>query len=255
MRAAAAVMLCLLGQAPAPGGAAEKWIQLFNGKNLSGWKAKVRGHPLGDNHLHTFQVENGLLKVSYDEYKTFDGKFGHLVYVRPFSRYRLRIEYRFVGEQASGGPKWAFRNSGVMVHGQPPNTMDKDQEFPVSVEVQFLGGAGNGARPTANVCTPGTNIVRDGKLTLQHCVESKSATFDGDQWVTVEVVVHGSELIEHKVNGVSVLKYSQPQLDSRDLQAKKLGKGGTLLDRGYIYLQAESHPVEFRKVELLPLPE
>ena len=254
MRAAAAVMLFLLGPAPAPApaGAAGQWIQLFNGKDFSGWKAKIRGHPLGDNHLHTFRVENGLLKVSYDEYQKFDGQFGHLVYIRPFSRYRMRIEYRFVGEQAPGGPKWAFRNSGVMVHGQAPNSMDKDQEFPVSVEVQFLGGAGSGARPTANVCTPGTNIVLDGKLTLQHCTESKSPTFDGDQWVTVEVVVHGGELIEHKVNGVSVLKYSRPQLDDRDPQARKLGKGGTVLDRGYIYLQAESHPVEFRKVELLP---
>jgi hypothetical protein len=245
-------LIVVLGLISAPAVAGEKWIQLFNGKDLSGWRPKIRGYPFGQNHLHTFRVENGLLKVSYDKYDKFEGKFGHLVYVRPYSRYRLRIEYRFVGEQAPGGPKWALRNSGVMIHGQSPTTMAKDQEFPVSVEVQFLGGSGSGERTTANACTPGTNVVHDGKLTLQHCIESKSPTFHGDQWVTVEVVVRGSELIEHKVNGVSVLTYSKPQLDGRDPQAKKIGKDGMLLDRGYIYLQAESHPVEFRKVELLP---
>jgi hypothetical protein len=249
MRAALAVVMVLVS---APAVAGDRWIPLFNGKDLSGWQAKIRGFPLGDNHLDTFRVDRGVLRVSYDKYQSFAGRFGHLVYQRPFSRYRLRIEYRFVGAQAPGGPKWAFRNSGVMIHGQVPETMALDQDFPVSVEVQFLGGPGSGARATANVCTPGTNIVVDGKLTLQHCLPSTSKTFHGDQWVTVEVLVRGGELIEHRVNGVSVLRYAKPQLDERDAQTRKLGKGGTVLDRGYIYLQAESHPVEFRKVEILP---
>ncbi len=115
------------------------------------------------------------------------GKFGHLFYKTPFSHYRLRIEYRFVGDQCPGGPSWAFRNSGVMIHGQPPESMRKDQEFPVSIEVQFLGGNGRDKRPTANVCTPGTNIVMGGKLITQHCTDSKAKTYHGDQWVTVEV--------------------------------------------------------------------
>ncbi len=243
MRAALAVVLCLISF---PADAGGKWIQLFNGKDLTGWKPKIRGYPLGDNHFHTFRVEKGVLKVSYDEYPKFEGQFGHLVFERPFSRYRLRVEYRFVGQQAAGGPKWAFRNSGAMIHGQAPESMAVDQDFPVSIEVQFLGGPDSGKRPTANVCTPGTNIVMDGKLVTQHCIESSAKTFPGDQWVTIEAVVHGGELIEHKVNGVSVIKYSKPQLDERDPQARKLGAGGTVLDHGYIYLQAESHPVEFR---------
>jgi hypothetical protein len=249
MRAALAVVMVLVS---APAVAGDKWIPLFNGKDLGGWRAKIRGFPLGDNHLDTFRVDRGVLRVSYDRYQSFGGQFGHLVYQRPFSRYRLRIEYRFLGQQAPGGPKWAFRNSGVMIHGQAPETMALDQDFPVSVEVQFLGGPGSGERSTANVCTPGTNIVVDGKLTLPHCLPSTSKTFHGDQWVTVEVLVRGGALIEHRVNGVSVLRYGRPQLDERDAQARRLGKGGTLLDRGYIYLQAESHPVEFRKVEILP---
>jgi hypothetical protein len=249
--AMAAILLNLLCGAPA--NAAEKWIQLFNGRDLTGWKAKIRGYPLGENHADTFRVEKGVLKVSYDKYPKFEGKFGHLVYRKPFSRYRLRIEYRFVGEQCPGGPEWAFRNSGVMIHGQPPESMGVDQEFPVSIEVQFLGGKGTGERPTANVCSPGTHIVLDGKLTKKHCIESSSKTFHGDQWVTVDVKVDGSKLIEHLVNGESVLKSSEPQLDDGDPQAKKLLKGDKkLLDGGYLYLQAESHPIEFRKVEILP---
>ena len=257
-RAAVPAFLYLLAVAPAaaaPAGGEGKWIPLFNGKDLTGWTAKVRGHRLGDNHADTFRVEDGLLKVSYDRYPQFAGKFGHLVYRRPFSHYRLRIEYRFVGQQVAGGPAWAYRNSGVMIHVQAPASMATDQEFPVSIEVQFLGGRDQGERPTANVCSPGTHIVKDGQLITQHCTNSRSKTHRGDQWVTVEVVVRGSELIEHIVDGETVLSYAQPQLDAGDPQAKKLLKPGRqILDRGYLYLQAESHPVEFRKVELQPLP-
>jgi hypothetical protein len=251
-----AVFLALvwLAASGGPALAAERWIQLFNGRDLSGWRPKIRGQTLGEDPAGTFRVENGVLKVSYDRYgQGFAGQFGHLVYQKPFSSYRLRIEYRFVGQQCPGGPAWAFRNSGVMIHGQPPESMGKDQEFPVSIEVQFLGGREEGERSTANMCSPGTNIVLDGKLTTQHCVQSRSPTFRGDQWVTVEVRVRGSRLIEHLVNGQSVMKYSEPQLDERDAEARKLVREGKkLLEGGFLYLQAESHPVEFRKVELLP---
>jgi hypothetical protein len=257
MRAVFLALVWLAASAqPAP--AAERWIQLFNGRDLTGWKPKIRGHALGEDPAGTFRVENGVLKVSYDRYADgFGGQFGHLVYKQPFSSYRLRIEYRFVGQQCPGGPGWAFRNSGVMIHGQPPESMGKDQEFPVSIEVQFLGGKEEGERTTANMCSPGTNIVLDGKLTTQHCVQSRSKTFRGDQWVAVEVRVRGSRLIEHLVNGASVLRYGEPQLDERDADARKLlqtGKndGKKLLEGGFLYLQAESHPIEFRKVELLP---
>lgn len=235
-----------------------KWIQLFNGKNLEGWQAKITGHELNDNFGDTFRVEDGLLKVSYDRYDQFDGQFGHLFFSKKFSHYRLRAEYRFVGEQIPGGPAWAIRNSGLMLHCQAPETMTKDQKFPVSIEVQLLGGLGRGDRPTANLCTPGTHVVMDGKLVKRHCTSSRSKTYDGDQWVTVEVEVHGDQTIKHIVEGETVLEYSKPQLDEADPDAKKLihkAAGALLLDGGYISLQSESHPIEFRKVELLPLEE
>jgi hypothetical protein len=234
---------CVLAADPAA--ADGGWLQLFNGKDLTGWTPKIRYCELGDNYGNTFRVEDGVLKVAYDKdkYEKFGDRFGHLFYDTPYSHYIVRAEYRFVGDQCPGGPGWAIRNSGIMVHGQKPDTMKKDQDFPDSIEVQLLGGTGSGNRPTANLCTPGTDVVMDGKLVKRHCTNSSSKTFNGDQWVTVEVEVHGSERIIHRVNGEEVLSYEKPQLDN-----------GTLLEGGTISLQSESHPVEFRKVELKELP-
>ena len=231
-----------------------KWIQLFNGKDLTGWTPKIKGYKAGENFGDTFRVEDGLLKVGYGKYENFGGKFGHLFYKDSFSHYRIRVEYRFVGEQCAGGPGWAVRNSGIMVHGETPEQMEIDQEFPTSIEVQLLGGSGKGERTTANLCTPGTNVVMDKTLIERHCTNSKSKTYHGDQWVTVEVEVYGNRTIKHIIDGKTVLSYEEPQLDPRDAHAKKLIlKQGIMLNGGTISLQSESHPVEFRKVELLVL--
>jgi hypothetical protein len=234
----------------------EVWTSLFNGKDLDGWVPKITGYDAGVNFGRTFRVEDGVLKVAYDEYDTFGGRFGHLFFKTPFSHYRLVIEYRFVGEQAKDGPDWAFRNSGVMIHGQPVETMRRDQDFPISIEVQFLGGRGDGRpRPTANLCSPGTNVVMNGKLETAHCVNSTSKTFDGDQWVRVEVEVHGDGAITHRVNGETVLSYEKAQIGGGNVAKydPAAKRDGEILAGGSISLQAESHPIEFRKVELLNL--
>lgn len=235
-----------------------EWRSLFNGKDLTGWTPKIRGEKLGENYGDTFRVEEGVLRVAYDDdkYPRFAEKFGHLFYNEKFSHYRLRVEYRFTGDQCAGGPGWAFRNSGVMVHGEDPASMSLDQEFPASIEVQLLGGPGKGDRPTANLCTPGTNVEMDGKLFTPHCINSKSKTYHGDQWVTVELEVRGDEVIRHVIDGKVVLEYQKPQLDERDAHARELiakRNGELLLKEGTISLQSESHPVEFRKVEILVL--
>ncbi len=240
------------GRARAAGSAEP--ISLFDGKSLSGWIPKIRGFRLGEDDGRTFRVEDGLLKVRYDQYDKFDERFGHLFYEKPFSHYRLRVEYRFVGRQVPGGPGWAFRNSGIMIHGQDASSMSLDQKFPVSIEVQLLGGRETGRRPTANLCTPGTHVVMNGRLLKRHCTSSTSDTFRGDQWVTVEVEVRGNERIRHFVNGKLVLEYTKPQLDLDDPDAKRIaGQVPTMLTGGTISLQSESHPIDFRKVELTPL--
>jgi hypothetical protein len=232
----------------------DQWVQLFNGTNLDGWIPKMRGCPVGENFRNTFRVVDGAIQVNYDQYRNFEGRFGHLFYNKPYSKYILRIEYRFIGNQVPGGPDWAWRNSGVMIHGQSPESMDRDQEFPVSIEVQFLGGDGRRSRSTANLCTPGTNVVMADKLVTDHCVNSESKTYDGDQWVVCEIEVHGQEIIRHKIDGQLVLEYRKPQLDKQDANAVRLIKNDNLmLSSGTISLQSESHPVEFRKIELKEL--
>ena len=234
----------------------EEWISLFNGRDLKDWIVKIRRHETGVNFGDTFRVEDGVIKVRYDRYGAFDEQFGHLFYKEPFSYYRLRVEYRFVGEQAPGAPDWANRNSGVMLHSQNPATMPAGQDFPISIEFQFLGGLGNGAaRPTGNMCSPGTNIVYGGKLETRHCINSTSDTYNGDQWVAAEAIVLGGSKITHVINGKSVIEYTKPQIGGGAVSGHRpeIKQDAKLLTEGYIALQSESHPVEFRKVELLNL--
>jgi hypothetical protein len=232
-----------------------KWVELFNGKDLKNWAVKITGHPLNDNYGNTFRVENGNMVVRYDQYKNFDEQYGHIFYNKPFSAYLLVMEYRFVGEQAKGGPGWATRNSGAMLHGQAPQTMGLKQDFPISLEMQLLGGDGQHERHTGNLCTPGTNVVRDGKLFTPHCIDSNSKTYAGDQWVHAEALVLGDSLIKHMVEGDTVMVYSKPQIGGGNVihYDPAVKKDGQPISEGYISLQSESHPVEFRTVSLYDL--
>ena len=241
--------------AGAQGSADEEWVQLFNSQNLDGWIPKVRGYEVGENFGNTFRVADGVMQTGYEAYGEFNARFGHIFYEHPYSYYRLGVEYRFIGEQIKGGPGWAVRNSGVMVHSQAPETMLKDQSFPISIEIQLLGGTGEGERTTANLCTPGTHVVFDGKLETKHCINSTSKTYHGDQWVRAEVLVLGSSVIRHVLEGEVVLAYEMPQIGGRNVDGHDPGikKDGELLDSGYISIQSESHPMEVRKVELLNL--
>lgn len=259
--AAVVAMPRLAAQEPTgiPKVAASEWTQLFNGKNLDGWTPKFTHHDLGENFRNTFRVEDGLLKVRYDDWPSFTDEFGHLFYKDPFSYYVLAAEYRFVGEQVKTSRTdlaWALRNNGLMIMSPDPKTMMKDQDFPISIEVQLLGGLSNGKpRSTANLCTPGTNVVYNGKLHTPHCTNSTSKTYDGDQWVRVEVLVHSDELIRHIVEDQVVLEYSKPQIGGGQASPTDpaVKVDGTPLTKGFISIQAETAPAEFRKIELLNL--
>ncbi len=235
----------------------EEWIQLFNGRDLNDWDIKIKGHELNDNYKNTFRVEDGLLKVRYDNYHEFNQKLGHIFHRSSWSHYKLRVEYRFVGEQIKGGKTGQFMNNGVMIHGQTAESMELYQDFPVSIEVQLWGDTIEGKWSTGNLCTPGTNVEMNGKLVEDHCIWSGSKTYMSSQWVRLEVEVHGGEIIRHFVNGKEVMHYEKPQLDPRSPHYDKLlpAHGNKILTRGTISLQSESHPTDFRTIELLNLEE
>lgn len=230
------------GETPDMDPAPEEWIELFNGENLEGWDFKITGYELNENYANTVRVEDGLMKVRYDEYDSFDGQFTHIFYDKPYSYYRLKVEYRFVGEQATNGPAWAFRNNGIMFHSQSAESMDRDQDFPDSIEFQLLGGDGEEERSNGNICTPGTHVVVDGELITDHCISADGPTHPGDEWVTAELVAHGNTKIQHLLNDEIVMEYSKPQLD-----------GGQKISGGYFALQGESHPTDIRSVKVLNL--
>ena len=230
------------------------WEYLFNGKNLDGWEIKIRNHELGDNFNNTFKVKDGSLKVSYENYENFDNKFGHIFYTKKkFKNYHLSLDYKFSGSHLNGAPGWSIKNSGIMLHCQHPSTMLIDQEFPISAEAQLLGGLGDGDRSTANICSPGTDIDINGKKAEYHCVNSSSKTYNNDDWVNVEVIVYSDSIIHHLVEGDTVLTYSNLRVGGGEIPENYVSKKGQILDEGYISLQSEGHPVEFREIKIKEL--
>ncbi|WP_282122659.1 3-keto-disaccharide hydrolase [Algibacter mikhailovii] len=247
----------------------EAWISLFNKKDLSNWTIKFTGEDLKKNYKETFVVEDSMLRIKYDHYENFDNKFAHIYYNTPYSYYKLKFDYRFTGEQTEGGSPWNVRNSGVMLHAHSAESNDFNQNFPVSVELQLLGGLNDKKqRSTGNVCTPGTVVVMGDTLNYKHCIPSSSKTYFGDQWVHAEAIVMGGESMTFIIEKDTVLKFKSPQIGASKPNAHYEGeywenwginpdtwkdKAGEIITEGYIALQAESHPIDFKNIELLNL--
>ena len=253
----AAILACLTAACAHSPAQEPQWVSLFDGKSLDGWTPKISGHQFGEDPFSTFRAEDGVIRVSYERYGDgFRKRFGHLAYRVPYSTYRLRFEYRLTGKPVGDVEPWQQSNSGVMLHGQPPSTMGRDQYFPVSIEVQLLGADRSEPAPTANLCTPGTHVVMNGALETTHCLNSTSPIVPNGRWTKVEVQVDREGKFTHIVGGKPVISYSGAQYDPGDPEARPLIEvaGGELkLDQGYIYLQSEGHPVEFRHLQLQAL--
>lgn len=235
---------------------AQEWTPLFNGKDINDWIVKIHHHETGNNFGNTFRVQDSTIQVRYDQYGNFNEQFGHLYYKIPFSYYHLKLEYRFTGEWEKTAPSYTMLNSGVMYHSQDPRTMPKEQDWPISIEMQFLAGLGDGQpRPTGNMCSPGTHVVYEGKLDTRHCINSSSKTYGKDEWVQAELIVLGDSLITHIINGDTVLRYSKPQIGGPVVNRydPKQKKDGKLLSAGFIALQSEGQPVDFRNIRILNL--
>ncbi len=248
----------------------ETWTSLFNGKDLDGWEIKIAGYPLNENYRETFVAEDSMIRVKYNNYEQFDDAFGHMYYQKPYAYYKLSFDYRFTGEQLKGGAEWNVRNSGVMLHAQSASSNEIGQGFPVSIELQLLGGLNEGERTTGNVCTPGTAVVMGDTINYNHCINSSSKTYNGDRWVHAEAIVLGGEAMHFLIEGDTVLSFEQPQIGGGFLskqyngkdwdqmgiiksKANWISKDGTVLTEGYIALQAESHPIDFKNIRLLDL--
>lgn len=234
----------------------EEWVSIFNGKDINDWVVKIHHHEVGENFGNTFRVEDSILKIRYDQYADFNDQFGHLYYKNPLSHFRLKFEYRFVGEFQKGAPDFTLLNSGVMFHSQDPHSMPKEQNWPISVEMQLLAGLGDGTpRPTGNMCSPGTEIFYQGKLYDGHCLNSTSQTYDGDQWVSGELIVLGDSLITHVINGDTVLQYTKPTMGGGVVNGydSTLWQPGKPLTSGFIALQSEGQPIDFKNIQLLDL--
>ena len=234
-----------------------EWISIFNGKDLSGWTVKFTGYEYQDNYLNTFQAKDGKLIANYEAYDTFDNNFGHIFYKEKLTKYRLRLEYRFLGDAIPGAPKWAYKNSGIKYHSPHPSELPLDQRQLVAVEAQLLGRDEGIERYTGNVCTAGTHIEMNDSLITQHCTNSNYPAISDTSWVKAEIEVHGSEKIIHKINGKVTMEYAKPQYDDTDEFAREwMAKGHPrIISEGYIALQAEGHQVEFRNIELMKLKE
>ena len=255
-RLAALLAACILptGAHAAPHGAA--WRPIFDGRTLNGWTPKIVGRPAGDNFQQTFVVKAGAIQVSYARYDRFKAQFGHLFYKTPLTAYRLRLTYRVLGPGLPDTPGWAHSNSGVMFDSESPQSMGLDQSFPVSVEFQILGRDGDGPRPTGSVCTPGTNITISGAVAKPHCTTSSGPTIPDGTWTKLELEVRPDGTVTHRINGAVVHTYSRVELDPADADGRRLiaERGGVLaITGGYIALQSEGHPIEFKDIELQTL--
>jgi hypothetical protein len=231
-----------------------EWQVLFNGKDLSGWIPKIQHHEVGDNYANTFRVKDGAIVVDYEGYGPFEDRYGHLFYEKSFSSFHLKWEYRFTDQWLKDAASYTYRNSGVMFHSQGPETILKEQDWPISVEYQMLAEEKEGvSRPTGNMCSPGTDVVFEGKIDERHCINSTAPTFKWDEWVKAELIVFGDSIVHHLVNGDTVLTYSFPQIGggvaTRFDPAIKVD--GTPLKSGYIGLQSEGQGVIFKEIKII----
>jgi len=251
-----AIISCSSNQQKEESSSGHQWQSLFNGKNLDGWVAKINHHELGENYARTFRVKDGKIQVNYNDYEDFNEQFGHLFYREPFSSYHLKFEYRFTDQWREDAPSYAYRNSGVMFHAQDPQTIQKDQDWPIAVEYQILAEQEKGTpRPTGNVCTPGTDIYYQGEKYTDHCLNSSSQTFSWERWVSGELIVYRDSLITHLINGDTVLQYTRPQIGGGTVTGfdPSVKTDGKTLTGGYIALQSEGHGIEFRKIKIREL--
>lgn len=241
------------GSAGAGGGSTDGWVKIFNGTDLSGWVPLIHKWKYAEDPHRTFRVDAGnpVIRVTYEDYpqQNFDDHCGLLYYDKPLKDYRVRVTYRFLEPQAKNPVSWGKNNTGLMVFATDPRTVTNDPEFPPLIEIQLLGTPSGGGKNNANLCQPGGMRVSrlfGQSLSDSGCHDSQSGTAPpAAQWVTVEAEVHVSgdtKVFQYPNMTTPVLTFSGPVYN------------GQAVTGGYIALQSESQPVEFKDIELKELP-
>lgn len=235
-----------------PAANTDGWVNLFNGKDLTGWVPLIHKHKVGENVYDTFRADsvNKVIKVLYDKYPNleFGGRCGNLYYNRRLTNYRIKVTYRFQEPLVKNPVGWSKNNSGLMIFGIDPATVTGDPEFPPLIEIQLLGSPsqpGGGGTTSPNYCEPG------GMTMQQHtggCGNNGTGKTPNPaaQWTTVEADVHvtgQTKIYQHPDTTNAVLTMSGPRYQNAAVTG------------GYIALQSEGQPIEYKDILLKELPQ
>lgn len=233
----------------------DSWIDLFNGKDLSGWETWLSRAPgeqrllgLNNDPLKVFTVEDGALHISGQV-------FGALTTVEEYENYHLRLEYRW------GEKKWPprldrERDSGVLYHatgqhGLFAGSWMKSNQFQIGEGAtgDFWSVAGTMADVEAERIendwryAPGKDVVT---IERGRVVASEHRDKPHGEWNTVEIAARGDS-VQHIVNGEVVLALTRTR--------HKEGTTEQPLTRGKIQLQSEGAEIWFRNIQIKPLEE
>ncbi len=204
-----------------------KPIQLFNGKNLSGWHMDVPELDKNPEGAKPFIVRDGVLV-------SLGNPGGHLITDKSFKNYSLEVQYRFASKAG---------NCGVLVHCSKPRSLYG--MFPKSIEVQMQSGdAGDFWCIGENIEVPDMEKRRGPK---------ENWGVDGNKARRIINLTDGAEkpLGEWNTMRIHCLR-DRVKVWVNDILVND-GHNATA-QKGQIAVQAEGVEVEFRKIELTNSP-
>ncbi len=203
-------------------------IDLFNGKDLSGWHIDIPEMDTVPDAINPFIIRDGKL-VSLGTPQ------GHVITDKSYQNYRLDVKYRFAGEPG---------NCGVLVHASTPRSLYK--MFPKSIEVQmYHENAGDFWCIVADIKVPNM-VERRGPKEEWGIREGKKRRIlnltDGTEnplgeWNEMKIECLNDK-VKVWVNGVLVNYGYESTVQS-----------------GQVALQAEGSEVEFEYVKLTPITQ
>jgi len=237
----------------------EKWISMFNGKDLTGWEVFVRGQKSLEDSQKYFQVHEGNMHFYKDVDPNEKVEWAVVQNKIDYSHYKLRFEYKW-GEKRFAPRKTVKRDSGLLIHCH-----EKDREkwrskaWPISIECQIQEtDVGDlhlvGTKATVNVC--GELFKRD-KGEFPRFSRSSGQKLERVKRVLAEHQydeLYKWNKIEAIVTGTTAAFYCNENLVMEVTDMKKpVGESWVPLSQGKIALQCEGAEVMYRNIEILPL--